>query len=69
MTTEWRPRMTRKEKNALALNRKMCYIEASLPSTEAFQRKNHQEHMANPKSVSSLHDAYKTEMSSTFLQS
>lgn len=60
--------MTRKEKNALALNRKMCYIEASLPSAKCFKGKIIRNTWLTQKSVSSLHDAYKAEMSSTSLQ-
>lgn len=62
--------MIRKEKNPLFINRKVCYTEASLPSTKRFKKQEislHQEHMANPKYVSSLHDVCKTATSSTLL--
>lgn len=61
--------MIRKEKNALVINSKVCFTEASLPSTKCFKKQEislHQEHTANPKSVSSLHK-YKTGTSSTLL--
>lgn len=70
MFSGWRSRTIRKEKNALVINRKVCYTEASLPSTKYFKKQeisSHQEHMANPKSVSSLHDTCKTATSSTLL--
>lgn len=55
-----RSRMIVKEKkNAFVVNRKVCYTEASLPSTKHFKKQEislHQEHMANPKSASILHD-------------
>lgn len=63
--------MSRKEKNALVINRKVCHIEASLPSTKRFKKHEmllFQEHTCNPKSVSSLHNVCKTATSSTSLQ-
>lgn len=63
--------MSRKEKNALVINRKVCHTEASLPSTKRFKKHEmllFQEHTCNPKSVSSLHNVCKTATSSTSLQ-
>lgn len=63
--------MIRKEKNALVINRQVCYTEASPPLTKCFKKQEislHQEHTATPKSVSSLHDECKTATSSTLLQ-